>query len=242
MGRLGNQMFQIAACIGYAKIWNVDYCIPQQSADPKQWPVYFTHLPACNANYKKKICQKPDRYNMYDQLHYESDVCLEGHFKSEKYFAHCQQEVRSTFNIPYSFKRGIVSLHVRRGDYVQLAGRFPPISIAYITNAIEYFVSHGHYSFLVFSDDLPWCRDNLVNQFKKCVFLFSEGRSALEDLQLMSCCEHNIISNSTFSWWAAWLNQNQHKKIVVPGRQFGPEYPNHDLTDYIPASWLILYG
>lgn len=241
MGRLGNQMFQIAACIGYAKKWNVDWCIPQKP-EHKQDPVCFTHFPACSLVSKHKIIQKPDRYNMYDELHYADDVCLEGHFKSEKYFAHCKEDILQAFNIPYSLRRGIVSIHIRRGDYVNLAGRFPPVSIGYITNAIEYFFAHGYRSFLVFSDDIAWCRNNLPAKFPKCGFIFSADQSPLEDLQLMSCCEHNIIANSTYSWWGAWLNQNPEKRVVAPGKWFGPEYPNHDIRDLVPGTWLTLFG
>lgn len=242
MGRLGNQMFQIAACIGYAKKWNVDYCIPRQSADPKLWPVYFTHLPACTTGHKNVIRQKDTRYFMYDDMHFATDVLLEGHFNSPKYFEHCTQDVRQAFNMPYEFKKGIVSIHIRRGDYLQLKDRFPPVSIGYITNAIEYFVALRFNTFLVFSDDVPWCRNSLPDKFSHCSFLFSADQSPLDDLRLMSCCEHNIISNSTFSWWGAWLNQNPGKKVIAPGRWFGPEYPNHDTSDLLPASWLKLHG
>lgn len=242
MGRLGNQMFQIAACIGYAKKWNVDYCIPRQSADPKKWPVYFTHLPACTAKPKKSITQSDNRYFMFDEMPFKSDVLLEGHFNSPKFFSHCNQEVLNAFNIPYEFRKGVVSLHVRRGDYVQLSNRFPPVSIGYITNAVEYFFALGYKVFQVFSDDIPWCRNNLPGKFPRCSFFFSADKSPLEDLQLMSGCEHNIIANSTFSWWGAWLNQNPAKKVVAPGRWFGPEYPNHDTTDLLPATWVKLFG
>lgn len=242
MGRLGNQMFQIGACIGYARKWNVDYCIPKQSVDPKHWPVYFTHLPACGSKHKNSIRQSPLRYFMYDELHFAEDVVLEGHFNSPKYFSHCNEEVMQAFNIPYQFKKGIVSIHIRRGDYLQIQDRFPPVSMSYIANAVEYFLALGYKTFLVFSDDIPWSRKSLPVKFPHCNFIFSADSSPLADLQLMCCCEHNIISNSTFSWWGAWLNQNPDKKVLRPGRWFGHEYPNHDTSDLIPEGWVTLFG
>ena len=84
-------------------------------------------------------------------------------------------------------------------------------------------------SFLFFSDDISWCKENFS---KKNVF-FIEGNSAIIDFTLMSKCDHNVITPSSFSWWASWLNRNKNKIIIMPeGRLFGIDGPNQ-IDDYL---------
>ena len=86
---------------------------------------------------------------------------------------------------------------------------------------------------VVFSDDIPWCKENLI--FDNIIFI--EGNKDYEDLWLMSLCEHNIIANSSFSWWGAWLNENKNKKVVSPLNWFGQQ-SNTNQSDIVPESWI----
>ena len=94
----------------------------------------------------------------------------------------------------------------------------------------------GDYIFAVFSDDIEWCRSN----FHGDKFVFVEDQKDYEDLYYMSLCKHNIICNSTFSWWSAWLNNNADKKIISPKKWFGPGYATHELSDLTPKGWTII--
>ena len=86
----------------------------------------------------------------------------------------------------------------------------------------------------VFSDDITWCRNNLG--FKNMIFV--EGNVDIEDLWLMSLCEKNIIVNSSFSWWGAWLQKERNSPVVVPERWFGPNLMlSNDTKDLIPEGW-----
>jgi hypothetical protein len=124
-----------------------------------------------------------------------------------------------------------VSLHVRRTDYVTSNGYHPVQSIEYYKNAIDII---GDYDYIfVFSDDIQWCKDNL--KFKNMVFM--EGFSDIEDLHIMSLCQNNIIANSSFSWWGAWLNIHPEKKIIAPTNWFG-EQANLNTSDMIPSDWI----
>ncbi len=90
-------------------------------------------------------------------------------------------------------------------------------------------------SVFVFSDDLDWCRDNLKSDFKT-FFVSATGMKSSEELVLMSKCQHNIIANSSFSWWGAFLNSNLEKIVVGPDQWFCKSDPHFDSNIY-PPEW-----
>ncbi|HEY2040585.1 MAG TPA: alpha-1,2-fucosyltransferase [Edaphobacter sp.] len=128
-----------------------------------------------------------------------------------------------------------VSLHVRRGDYTKIYGGRDALPIAYYQNAIEAMHEHANDpTFFVFSDDIAFCRENLPSG-PRYIFVDHNSQSeAHEDIRLMSACRHNIMANSSFSWWGAWLNPNPDKVVLVPDRWLDPNVPH---TDLLPPSW-----
>ena len=126
------------------------------------------------------------------------------------------------------------SIHVRRGDYLGLNGHHPVCDLEYYNKSINLFDKNT--KFLVFSDDIKWCQEN----FKGENFIFISGNRDFIDIWLMSLCQNNIIANSTFSWWGAWLNQNINKKVIAPSKWFGPLKINHNTQDLIPEAWEII--
>ena len=125
---------------------------------------------------------------------------------------------------------------MRRGDYVTLASanQFHGLcSVDYYVNAVNFLKAQLQTELViyVFSDDVPWCKTNIPIQ--NCHFL--ETTSAAQDLYLMSQCQHHIIANSSFSWWAAWLNANPSKHVVAPKYWFnGVESKTLGI---IPKTW-----
>lgn len=109
------------------------------------------------------------------------------------------------------------SIHVRRGDYVKLKHIYHNLDKSYYIKSLETVNPSG--PVYVFSDDIDWCKKNL----SITEAIYPEGNSAIEDFNLMRSCNHNIISNSTFSWWAAFLNRNEDKKIIQPSIWFKNE-------------------
>jgi len=172
----------------------------------------------------------------YKKIPYQEKLKIYGNFQSEKHFESNKKYIQNLFlptldikiklsNIIETIninKKQTISLHVRRGDYMQLQMSHKFIGIEYINNAISYF---NDSVIFVFSDDIEWCKNNINSSNNELVFI--DNKYSLEDYEemyLMSMCNHNIISNSSFSWWASYLNQNENKKVIVPEKWFCDNY------------------
>ncbi|MDD3060131.1 MAG: alpha-1,2-fucosyltransferase, partial [Sulfurimonas sp.] len=132
-----------------------------------------------------------------------------------------------------------VSLHVRRGDYVsnKNATSYHGVSsLDYYYNAIETISKKISNPILyIFSDDIPWVRENLIVSLPIVFIENTNTDRPFEDIYLMSLCKHNIIANSTFSWWGAYLNSNLEKNVIAPKKWFNDPVINTE--DLIPSSW-----
>jgi hypothetical protein len=184
------------------------------------------------------------------------DIHLVGYWQSEKYFKHIRSTLLKDFSIarePAGKDKEIagqimataaVSLHVRRGDYVDSAetSRFHgTCGLAYYEKAIDYTAARVASPHLfVFSDDPEWARRNIAAPCPVSVVDHNDASTSNEDLRLMSLCRHHIIANSSFGWWAAWLCQNPDKIVVTPARWFANEEKNDQTDDLIPEGWVRL--
>ena len=240
IGRLGNNLFQIAACIGYAKRHNVGWGIRkgyvEQGFQAFQVDQFLPWLPSCPHTFRGYS----EPYFHHQEIPYhEQGVRLVGFWQSEKYFVNAIDEVKKWIKVPHvPGYSGFVSIHVRRGDYVQHAASFPPVTVEYIEQSLNK-IRTGRA--LVCSDDIQWCKDNLGHlNTSQLQIEFSEGRNEFEDLAAMASCDHHIISNSTLAWWAAWLGHNPEKTVVCPHHLnwFGPANPHREDTfDLFPPTW-----
>ncbi|GAP71347.1 hypothetical protein SAMD00024442_11_4 [Candidatus Symbiothrix dinenymphae] len=170
---------------------------------------------------------------------------------SETFFREYESEIREKFRFnpdklnPESANAKIkiekcnsVSLHVRRGDYLHFPEYFGEIcTLDYYEKAIDYICSKVDSPvFYVFSDDVEWVKNNLRLPGEAVFVDWNTGEDSWQDMCLMSYCKHNIVANSTFSWWGAWLNRNEGKTVIAPFRFCnGAEIP-----DFIPASWMTV--
>jgi hypothetical protein len=231
-GRLGNQAFQIACTISHALRNNVPYKIPVKTADPRVWPAYFSHFPRLLPSDKIKNVYKEPEFH-YQPIPFVDDTMLNGYFQSDRYFADYREEILKAFRIPWKPKPGYVSIHVRRGDYLQFADKHPPVTEEYLCKAIARFPG---WKFLVFSDDMKWCKEHFLGS----QFEFAERDTALNDISKMSSCEHNIVANSSFSWMGAWFNQNEDKVVVSPHEDnwFGVNNKHLNVKDLLPENWV----
>ncbi len=203
------------------------------------------------------------RYRFVGERHFHFDsqildlsdnVCLFGYWVSEKYFLDADEIVRREYmlrSLPSAENERwlgrlreseSVALHVRRGDYVsnpansEAQGTCDP---DYYRRCIASMRRRLHDPvFFVFSDDLNWARDNLPLSGDTDYVDHNSGKQSCEDLRLMSSAQHNIIANSGFSWWGAWLNSNKGKVVIGPRRWMkDPTYQTHDV---LPADWISM--
>jgi hypothetical protein len=202
------------------------------------------------------------RKNIYYEPHFHydpnfrrasSDIIMDGYWQSEEYFKGIADRVRQEFAISAPLtppakemakKIGTtksVSLHVRRGDYVSDPKTLNYHGVCepeYYKEAIASLKERiGEMEIFVFSDDMDWVKENISTEFPM-TFVNHAGRQDYEDLYLMSLCQHNIIANSSFSWWGAWLNTNPEKMVIAPSRWFNAS--DADTRDLLPAEWIKL--
>jgi|TARA_R110002012_G_scaffold14048_4_gene58930 hypothetical protein len=237
---LGNQLFQIASLLSLAKD-NDDTATFPMLLDPSFGNYYDTILSGVNT-YTEGLQLSRQCNEMsfdYQELPYYEDCIYRGYFQSEKYFKHNRDYILDCFDfsteaeVQYKdvLKTKTVSLHVRRGDYVNLQNHHPLQPQEYYIKSLEEV--GGFDSILVFSDDISWCKENLILPNA----MYVEKQSDVCDLKLMSLCDNNIIANSSFSWWGAWLNKSKDKKVVAPKNWFGPDKNLND-SDIVPEDWI----
>jgi len=254
-GQLGNQMFQIAATIAHARNNDADYYFPdlikiQEYNVPLNFKKIFFRigLKALNPPFIPDYTYNQVGYE-YIPIPYQPCMKLDGYFQSEKFFDGHQEEILHLFApsnriLSYLVDKYSdiiedpcsVAIHIRTYNkedphhliYI-LHGR------DYVEKAVEYFPEDS--LFVVFSDDILWCQQNL--QGIRPNMRFIEGENYHHDFYLISLCKHQIISNSSFSWWAAYLNSNPDKIVIAPKKWFQKSYKTND-EDIVPDSWISL--
>ena len=180
------------------------------------------------------------------------NVYLDGYWQSEKYFADIKDVIRREFVVKYEFdsqnremanriaETESVSIHVRRGDYVSIPETNMPLCgldyYARCVKVISKMVPDPH--FYVFSDDREWIVENLRFDYATTFVTHNDVNKGYEDLRLMSMCKHDIIANSSFSWWGAWLNPNANKVVLAPRKWHKDE--SIDTQDLLPESWISI--
>lgn len=179
---------------------------------------------------------------------------LNGYYQSYKYFDHVKEDLLGILKfkdtiqesaklkmheIPKSYDT--VALHVRIGDYAGLQLFHPICGLDYYIKALSKFTDSNNEInkyVLIFSDNIEYCKDIFGKQEG---IMYIEGNDQYTDLCMMSLCDHNIIANSSFSWWAAWLNKNPNKTIIAPKKWFGPAYEGVNNTkDLYYPGWEII--
>lgn len=186
----------------------------------------------------------------FSQVSRNDSVYYDGYWQNEKNFMHIRKKVLDTYTFsPFTDNKNTelsekiknktaVSCHVRRGDYL----KEPNMCVCtpdYYARAITNMNARVNPElYCVFSDDMQWCRENLVNLIgrdKEIVFVdWNKGVNSFRDMQLMSLCKHNITANSSFSWWGAWLNRNEYKIVIAPKKWIA----GNILNDPICEDWI----
>ncbi len=169
-------------------------------------------------------------------------VVIDGYWQSEFYFKHIRKELlkeltpKVEIDIPSSISnRNSVAVHVRRSDYL-VDQRYGFLGLTYYKNAMDLFRKNlSNPVFIFFSDDMEWCKTHF-SVFDDVYFM--TPNEDWEDLYLISKCAHQIIANSTFSWWGAWLNQGENKIVIRPEQPFRDTSLLYE--NYYPLDWVSI--
>ena len=253
-GGLGNILFQIATTKSLSIDNNTDYSLNNLISHLKFLDSDNIHNPNLKHSFeylklfkglnhtpiksKIKVLTFPFEFIEVDQIN--EDVLIDGFFQSEKYFKHNRNHILDMFvfdfklDKKYDFleEKKTTSIHVRRGDYVNQPNHHPVQTLNYYLDSID-MLKDDTDLFIVFSDDINWCKENL----KLDNIIYIENEKDYIELYLMSICTNHIISNSSFSWWGAWLNRNENKKVIGPLRWFGDAI-KHNTGDVLPENWI----
>ena len=207
--------------------------------------------------YKKAFTEKCFSFNQeVEKL--KPPVYLEGFWQCERYFSCVSDEIRKDFIFRFPMDHVSakvveeikncslsVSIHVRRGDYVNSVKNKDFHGICdlpfYIRakEILEEKLKGRKIRYFVFSDDPAWVEENLTIYFSNVsVVSHNIGKESWKDMYLMSLCKHNVIANSSFSWWGAWLNRNSEKIVIAPDRWFNNAPEFYNTSDLIPADWI----
>jgi hypothetical protein len=269
LGRLGNQMFQFASVYGISKSLGFDVKFPIENCfnyrqDGPRNPKTGHHIPVkCDLldcfqipnryfakyheiNPKRSYSEKDFTFNPA-VLSVDDFTDFFGYFQTEKYFQPYREELLDIFKFREEHisagnkfldqfgksPEEMISLHVRRMDYTLYPDHHPTCSSLYYDRALENM--EGKKEVLVFSDDTEWS----LTQFRDPRFHVVDLNDPYTELYLMSKCGDNIIANSSFSWWGAWLNLNNEKKVIAPSQWFGAAM-NKDTRDIYSKDWIII--
>lgn len=224
-------------------VFDTPFCIVKNSFLAKAYrKIYNSIVPS------QYITESNHFYNS-SVIDLTGNIYLDGYWQNEKYFKGIDTTIRKDFtfkNKPNEINKeyidrikstNAVSIHFRRGDYItnSEARSYQGICTEeYYLNAIKHInqtVRSPH--FFIFSDDIDWVKQNFPLRNNYSFIEFNKGRYSFEDMRLMSLCKHNIIANSSFSWWGAWLNANKNKIIISPTQWF-----TLAKTEIVPPEWI----
>lgn len=265
MGGLGNQLFQIFATIAYAlennKPFGFMYTehlggVGQTIKRKTYWDSFLSSL----KNFTHKSLpqmpiqrEKGFEYSKLDPIGEGNDLMLFGYFQSYKYFESYFQTICRLIKLdkikmelisscPHN--HNFISMHFRLGDYKDLADYHPVLDYDYYEKALEFInISTDKREVLYFceeddNDDVNETIKKLKKRFDDVIFIkTSQSLSDWEQMVLMSCCKYNIIANSSFSWWGAFLNQSPDKIVCYPKKWFGIKNEHLNTKDMFPDYW-----
>ena len=246
-GGLGNQMFQYAAGRALALRHQTNLKLDRSIYSQKllRWLKGDTLR-----HYALDVFNLQVEFTVRRQMN-RGDVYLDDYWQSEDYFKDIEKIIHQDFTFKKSpeglnkklakqiAQTASVSIHIRRGDYVtsrrtnRFHGTCSPDYYHRCVELIEDKISNPH--FFIFGDDIKWAKENLEINHPIIFVEHNYGsENYFEDMRLMSLCRHNIIANSSFSWWGAWLNENSNKMVLAPQKWFKAKINDRGI---VPQSW-----
>lgn len=265
-GGLGNNIYQLATLYNLHKKYGVDYCIPsyidrktadfyKQSSKLEISKLFDTDFNISDIKLTDYIHIDMKGGNFgYTDITFRDNMCYNGYFQSDKYFQDfnikdefiLNQTIKNDLLERYKdiFEKKTISVHYRlAGDRVEekIQHFHKNVSTEFYKKAIDIIVGEDNiddYNILLFSDNM----ESAVELTNDMEYNFIPIRNAdnIEDFIMMSICDDNIIGNSTFAWWSAYLNEKNSKVIAPKSEWFGPGYSHFNLDDLFPKNWITL--
>ena len=227
-GRYGNNLFQVSATIAYALKYKIQYSIPRYGLNFGQITKY--KFPNQTDARSSPTYDQPN--HGYTEIPNFLNVNLNGHFQSEKYFEGFRDEIRTELGFPKATINKC-AIHVRRGDYVGQENRFPILPIGYYEDSILYMRKRGISIFVIFSDDIEWCKKNIDGH----EWQFYKTNDDIADLKHMAEYKYMIIANSSYSLFASLINEKEC--VIAPKLWFGKDI-NLKTDDLLPERFIKL--
>ena len=261
MGGLGNQLFQVFTAIAYSMRNQIQLILPRNKLDiqkrPSYWTNFLRHLtPLLTNDSPSHFITLSEKSHEYTEIPYiDQNFTLFGYFQSYKYFEkefdfickviHLEEEKNAVREkVDYDISE-CISLHFRIGDYKNIQNAHPLMPLTYYDRAIHNIIAEtgkDEWKVLYFYEqqdvnDVEPAIQSLKNKYPKMEFVsVDHGLVDYEQMLLMSMCSHNIIANSSFSWWGAYFNANKEKTVCYPSLWFGPALEN-SVKDMFPPDW-----
>lgn len=269
MGGLGNNLFQLANLYSIHKNYKIPYFITNsvnrgnihlfnQSTELEIYKLFDNKFNNTNNTQKNSVKMynhfdvSPDNDFKYRPVHISDDFCYNGYFQSDKYFLNIDIKTEFILNKNiineikneyfHLFSKPTIALHYRlAGDRVLTNMQFyhKNVSKNFYTKALEIICNNdiSKYNILLFSDNLSQAQAILDNTN---IIPIDNKNDNIKDFIFMSLCDYNIVGNSTFSWWSAYMNQNNKLTIVPKTEWFGQGYKHMNLDDLFPKQWITL--
>jgi hypothetical protein len=264
-GALGNNLFTLATLISKALDNKFDFCIPNirdcyvcdihgnevEVFDMFEYNFQIYDFQPLTTYTSPDILPIPDF--KYTPFNIQDNTLITGYFQSEKYFIKYKNKILNEYfkpkkeilnyinqKYPWLNQYNCLSIHVRvGGDRVWMQDKFINTSIQYYEKAINTILQKDPNieKYVIVSDNIHYCK-NIFGDDKNIIYI--EDEKNYIDLFLMTKCNHNIIANSTFSWWAAYLNPNPNKIVIAPKSEwFGPTLKHLNIDDLFPNDWIL---
>lgn len=241
LGRFGNQLWQLAATIGYAQKYNVPYFIPKW-----EYSQFFKYGFQETVLIHKYPVYREKAFS-YNRIPKYSNIDLFGYFQSIKYWDHCEAEIRKLLTPNDEIKSrldqyrpvmedGSCAVHIRRTDYLALSDYHNVLSLDYYKRAMDEVKAKVY---IVFSDDPAWCKEQFGGSED---FIFINSGNDLQDFFIATTCKDFIIANSSYSWWFSYLASHPEKRVIAPQKDqwFGKAYSMNSVEDLYLPNWKLI--
>jgi hypothetical protein len=252
-GRLGNQMFQYAALVGIAKNLNYEYIIPNRKNDLTNCFLLESCINRGLVNGNEVILHESHKFceDLFNEC--PDNVTLTGYFQSEKYFENITDIVKKDFSFNEDIEQLVSSVYNDVSDYISISVRRYEDNFDYVGCSnnhrnlpIEYFeqsmgILGENKKYIVCSNNIKWCKNQKAFCRENVTINDIEVKNkGYFDLYLTSNCKDFIVSNSSFSWWGAWLGKDQNKKVISPKKWYGDGLSYINTKDLFPENWILI--